>query len=103
HANVRAALDGAIEAGDGEAAVALALGLRPLWLAGMLRQESEETFDRLLERVEVPGAAEVALLRAVAFVNTYSAQARDWNARLADRAREIGDHEAHAMALCNLF
>ena len=30
----------AIEAGDQESAIALALGLRPVWLAGMLRQES---------------------------------------------------------------
>jgi predicted ATPase len=39
HANIRAALENAIEAGDEEPATALALGLRPLWFAGMLRQE----------------------------------------------------------------
>jgi DNA-binding SARP family transcriptional activator/predicted ATPase len=55
HANLRAALEDAIETGDQASAQALGLGLRPLWLAGMLRQEGQEMVDRLLERFALPG------------------------------------------------
>jgi hypothetical protein len=80
----------------------LALGLRPLWLAGMLRQESQELANRLLDQFSIPGAKEVALLRAVAFLD-YSPSAKAWHRRLAARAAEIGDQEALAMATGNLF
>jgi predicted ATPase len=42
HANFRAAFADAVEQGDQGSATALALGLRPLWIAGNLRQESGE-------------------------------------------------------------
>jgi len=102
HANVRAALQDAIETGDQESALALALGLRPVWLAGMLRQESQELAERLLSRFSIPGADEVSLVRAVAYVD-YSPSAKTWHRRLAAVAAEIGDHEAAAMATGNLF
>jgi predicted ATPase/DNA-binding SARP family transcriptional activator len=102
HANLRAALEDAIETGDQQSALALALGLRPLWLAGMLRQESQELANRLLDRFSIPGKEEVALLRAVAFLD-YSPSAKSWHRRLAARAAEIGDQEALAMATGNLF
>jgi len=102
HANLRAALEDAIETGDQESAVELALGLRPLWLAGMLRQESQELLERLLARISVPGDKEVSLLRAVAFLD-YSPNAKAWHRRLAAKAAEIGDQEALAMATGNLF
>ena len=57
HANVRAALENAIDVGDEPSAIALALGLRPVWFAGMLRQESQELVGRLLERFSIPPAA----------------------------------------------
>jgi hypothetical protein len=98
HANLRTALEDAIESGD----QALALGLRPLWLAGMLRQEGQELVDRLLERFSLRGDREVSLLRAVAFLD-YSPSAKSWHRRLAARAAEIGDLEALAMATGNLF
>jgi hypothetical protein len=60
HANVREAAEDAIAAADQETALALALGLRPLWLAGMLRQEAQELAERLLDRFDVPGEREVA-------------------------------------------
>jgi predicted ATPase len=101
-ANLRAALEDAIAAEDAESVVALALGMRPLWLAGMLRQESQELVERLLARVALPGDKEIALIRAVAFLD-YSPTAKAWHQRLADRAREIGDQEALAMATGNLF
>ena len=75
HANLRAALEDAIEHGDEESRVELALGLRPLWLAGMLRQECQELVDRLLGRFSLPGEQEIALLRAVAFLD-YSPTAK---------------------------
>ena len=102
HANLRAALEDAIETGDQQSSLRLALGLRPLWLAGMLRQESEELVDRLLERFAMPADKEVALLQAVAFLN-YRPSAKAWNRRLAARAAEIGDQQALVMATGNLF
>ena len=41
--------------------------------------------DRLLERFSLPGDQEVALLRAVAFLD-YSPSAKSWHRRLAARA-----------------
>ncbi len=102
HANLRAALEDAIESGDEASAEALGLGLRPLWLAGMLRQEGQELVDQLLARFSLPGDREVALLRAAAFLD-YSPTAKAWHRRLAARASEIGDLEALAMATGNLF
>jgi predicted ATPase len=102
HANVREAAEDAIAAGDQDAAVALALGLRPLWLAGMLRQEAQELAVRLLDRFEIPGEEEVALIRAVAYLD-YGPTAKAWHQRLASSAARIGDHEALTMATGNLF
>ena len=102
HANIRAALEEAIEIGDEQSAVQLALGMRPLWLSGMLRQESQELVDRLLERFSVPGEKEIALLRAPAFLD-YTPGAKSWHRRLAARAAELGDQEAVATATGNLF
>ena len=103
HANIRAALEDAIEAGDEESATALALGLRPLWFAGMLRQESQELVDSLLERFSMSPEHEIALLRAVSFVEGFSPSVSAWTRRLADRAAELGHQEALAAALGNLF
>jgi hypothetical protein len=102
HANLRAALEDAIDAGDQESALALALGLRAVWIAGMLRQESEELVERLLERMSIPAAQEVALLRAVAFID-YTPKAGSRHRRVAALAAEIGDQEALATAIGNLF
>jgi len=102
HANLRAALEDAIEEGDQESALALALGLRPVWIAGMLRQESQELVERLLDRFAVPAAEEMQLLQAVAFLD-YSPAAKVWHRRLAARAAEIGDREALVTATGNLF
>lgn len=103
HANVRAALENAIDAGDESSATALALGLRPLWFAGMLRQESQELVVRLLQTFSLPAAEEIALLRAVAWVEGFSPVVSEWTRRLAARAAELGDEEALATATGNLF
>ena len=103
HANVRAAMENGIDAGDEQSAVALALGLRPVWFAGMLRQESQELVDRLLGRFPVPAEQEIALLRAVSFVEGFSPIVSEWTRRLAARAAELGDQEALATATGNLF
>ncbi len=103
HANLRAALTDAVTAGDQNAALELALGLRPVWFAGMLRQESEELVDNLLDRFSVPEDKEIALLRAVAFLEGFGIGTDGWNRRLATRAAEVGDQETLATATCNLF
>ena len=103
HANVRAALEHAIEVGDEQSAISLALGLRPVWFAGMLRQESQELVDRLLARFPVPAEQEIALLRAVSFVEGFSPVVSEWTRRLVARAAELGDQEALATATGNLF
>jgi predicted ATPase/DNA-binding SARP family transcriptional activator len=103
HANLRAALESALAVGDEETTLALALGLRPLWLAGMLFQEAQEFVGRILARFQVPPDKEIALLRAVAFLDGFSARPPIWNRRLAARADELGDHEAFATATGNLF
>lgn len=102
HANLLAAFDDAVAADDETAAVSLALGLRPLWLAGMLRQESQDVVDNLLARYSVSGTDEVALLRAVAFLD-YGPSANTRHRQLVDRAREIGDLEVVATATGNIF
>jgi predicted ATPase/DNA-binding SARP family transcriptional activator len=103
HANVRAAFESALAVGDEETTVALALALRPLWLAGMLFQEAQEFVGRILDCFQVPPEKEIALLRAVAFLDGFSARPPIWNRRLAARAYELGDHEAFATATGNLF
>ena len=103
HANLRAALESAIDAGDDRTALTLALGLRPLWFAGMLRQEATELVERLLARFSVPPEAECALLRAMSFVEGFSPDRSEWTRRLAARASELGDYEAVATATGNLF
>jgi hypothetical protein len=103
HANLRAALESAIDAGDERTAVSLALGLRPLWFAGMLRQEAAELVERLLARCSLSGAEEIALVRAVSFVEGFDPARSEWTHRLAVRASELGDYEALAMAVGNLF
>jgi predicted ATPase len=103
HANVRAALESAVAVGDEETTLAPALALRPLWLAGMLFQEAQEFVGRILDRFQVPPENEIALLRAVAFLDGFSARPPIWNRRLAARADELGDHEAFATATGNLF
>lgn len=103
HANIRAALEDAIAARDQDPAVALALGLRSVWFAGMLRRETHEFVDRLLELFTVPGEQELLLLRAAAFLDGFTPGATTWNRRVAARATELGDPEALALATCNLF
>jgi predicted ATPase/DNA-binding SARP family transcriptional activator len=100
HANLRAAFADAVHAGDQESAVGLALGLRPLWIAGNLRQESGELAERLLDRFSVPGDQELALLRIVAALEHPVAK---WQRRFAERAAELGDQEALGVATTQLF
>jgi predicted ATPase/DNA-binding SARP family transcriptional activator len=100
HANLRAAFADAIEQGDQASATELALGLRPLWIAGGLKQESGEVAERLLERFPVPGDQELAILRIVAALEDPAAV---WQRRFAERADELGDQEALGIATTQLF
>jgi hypothetical protein len=100
HANLRAAFADAVDDGDQESATGLALGLRPLWIAGDLRQESAELAERLLDRFSIPGEHELALLRIVAALEHPAAK---WQRRFAERAAELGDQEALGVATTQLF
>jgi hypothetical protein len=106
HANFRAALEDAIESGDVERALQLALGLRPLWHAGMLRHEAHDLTGRLLDQFEVPPDEEIALLRAASYldhVDSNSVSNVSFTRRLAARAAELGDQTAMAIATGNLL
>jgi hypothetical protein len=103
HANLRAALDDAIDGADSESAVGLALGLRPLWWSAFLQREAEELIERVLDRFEVAGEHEIALLRAMAYLAGLGPTGRAMSERLAARAVELNDTEALTDALCNLF
>jgi predicted ATPase/DNA-binding SARP family transcriptional activator len=100
HANLRAAFADAVDAEDQESATRLALGLRPLWITGNLRQESGEVAERLFARFSVPGEQELALLRIVGMLELPAGR---WQRRFADRAAELGDQEALAVATTQLF
>ncbi len=100
HANLRAAFADAVEAGDQESATGIALGLRPMWIAGNLRQESGEVAERLLGRFSIPGEQEMALLPSVAALEHPAAT---WQRRFAERAAELGDQEALGVATTQLF
>ena len=100
HANLRAAFADAVDEGDQESATGVALGLRPLWIAGNLRQESGELAERLLDRFSIPGEQEMALLRIVAALEHPAAK---WQRRFAERAAELGDQEALGVATTQLF
>jgi predicted ATPase/DNA-binding SARP family transcriptional activator len=102
HANLRAAFDHAIATGAQEAAATIALGLRPVWQAGLLHQEAEEVLGALLGRFSIPAEKELGLLSVVAFVNPGPSK-RKWYQRAADRATELGDRAALARATSNLF
>ena len=103
HANIRAALDDAFEAGDQDCAFALALGLRPLWYTDLLRHEAHEVIDHLLTRFDAIDAQEIALLKAGAFVTGFGPSAAGWLERLAARAAEAGDRASYEVAICNQF
>jgi predicted ATPase len=100
HANLRSAFTDAVDEGDQESATLVALGLRPIWMSGDLRQESGELAERLLERFSIPGEQELALLRIVAALEHPAAK---WQRRFADRAAELGDKESLGVATTQLF
>jgi predicted ATPase/DNA-binding SARP family transcriptional activator len=106
HANLRVALENALDAGDADRALQLALGLRPVWHAGMLRQEAQDLTAHLLERFQIPATDEIALLRAASFldhVDPTSVRNVSFTHRLAARAAELGDRTALAIATGNLL
>jgi predicted ATPase/DNA-binding SARP family transcriptional activator len=101
HANLRAALDDAIDAADTECALGLALGLRPLWWSAFLQREADELIERVLDRFEVAAEHEIALLHAMAWLAGPTGRAMQ--ERLAARAVELGDKAALGVALYNMF
>jgi predicted ATPase len=100
HANLRAAFSDAIHQADQRSATGLALGLRPLWISGYQRQESDEVAERLLHRFSIPAEQELALLRILAALEDPAAK---WQRRFFDRAGELGDQESLGVATTQLF
>jgi predicted ATPase/DNA-binding SARP family transcriptional activator len=100
HGNLRTAFADAVAEGDQQSATKLALGLRPMWIAGNLRQESGELAERLLDRFSIPGEQELAMLRIVAALEHPVGK---WQRRFAERAAELGDPEALGVATTQLF
>ncbi len=105
HPNLRAALEGAIEVGDSDSALRLALGMRPIWFTWALRQESHELVDRICAEFSLPAAGELSLLRAASFLDRVDSSAvahYGFTHRLAARAAELEDRDSLAVATCNL-
>jgi predicted ATPase/DNA-binding SARP family transcriptional activator len=100
HANLRTAFIDAVEQGDQDSATMLALGLRPMWIAGNLRQESGEFAELLLGRFSISGADELSLLRIVAALEH---PAGKWQRMFVDRAAALGDNEALGVGTTQLF
>ncbi len=100
HSNFRRAFASAVESGDRESAIPLALGLRPLWIAGNLSRESIEFAERLFSSFEIPAEDELALLRIVAALEP---PAGKWQRRFVERAAELGDQESLGVATTQLF
>ncbi len=98
HANLRAALLDAIEHDDRDAATVLALGLRPLWHAGNLTQESGDIVDAVLERFTLEPMTELALLRTAAAV---APRVGVRQRRFAIRAAELGNRDEVGLAVVN--
>jgi hypothetical protein len=103
HANIRAAFDDAIEAEDRESSLQLAMGLRPLWYAGFLRQDAEDVIERALARLELGADQEITLITAACFLESPSTSDPTWHRRLEESAARSGDRETLARAVCNLF
>lgn len=106
HSNLRAAFEDAIDSGDQVSALALGMGLRPVWFAANLGQECQDAIDRLCERFELTADTEIALLKAASFFDHVDASAVRhcrFTRRLRDLAAAAGDSEALATATFNLF
>lgn len=106
HPNLRAALESAIAERDAETATTLALGMRPLWFAGTLRQEGQEFAERICDELEVAPETEMALLRAASFLDGGVARPDGKpgsTRRLLERATQLGNRDALANATVNLF
>jgi predicted ATPase/DNA-binding SARP family transcriptional activator len=105
HANLRAAVDDAIEHGDRDHALTLVRGMRSLWYVGWLRAEGHGLIERILQRFEIDPEDELILLRAGSFLDGVGADSVTHAAfthRLAHRAQELGDMPALAIAVANL-
>jgi predicted ATPase/DNA-binding SARP family transcriptional activator len=103
HANIRAAFDDAVDAEDRASSLQLAMGLRPLWYAGFLRQEAEEVIERALAELELPPDQEVALITPACFLESPHTSDPIWHRRLEESALRAGDRETLEHVLPNLF
>jgi len=105
HANLRAAVDDAIECGERDHALTLVRGMRSLWYVGWLRVEGHYLINKVLERFEIDQEDELILLRAGSFLDGVGADSvthASFTYRLARRAEELGNMPALAIAVSNL-
>ena len=106
HANLRAAISRAREAGDGEAAVRLAAGLRRFWFVHGHAEEGLRTFEAVLE---LPGdVAPIARNKALNGAAMLAAERGDYAAARrflelsVELAEELGDPHRIGVATSNL-
>jgi predicted ATPase/DNA-binding SARP family transcriptional activator len=101
HADLRAAVNGAVAAGDAAAAVTLTRALQPIWMTGQL-EEAGTIVDDVLRAFEISPEDELHLLKMASFANSYRPSNEYWSRRRITRARELGYVSPQVAALANL-
>jgi predicted ATPase/DNA-binding SARP family transcriptional activator len=90
HADLRAAVNHAIDAGDGDGALPILIALHPIWMAGHLA-ESGEIMERALANCSFSPPDELELLGVTAYANAYRPEGELWTQRRAERATALGN------------
>ena len=102
HADLRAAVNRAVVAGDAATAVTLTRALQPIWMTGQL-EEAGAIVDDVLRAFEVSPEDELHLLKMASFANAYRPSNEYWSRRRITRARELGYVSPQVAALANLI
>jgi predicted ATPase len=102
HADLRAAIDSAVAAGDENAAVTLTRALQPIWMTGQL-EESGMIVDQVLNAFTVSADDELYLLRMASFANSYRPANKYWSQRRVTRAAELGQAGPQVAGLGNMI
>ncbi len=102
HANLRAAVEFALDTGETESAAALIFALQPIWMAGGLAES-----DRIIRRALAVGTYapidELDLLRVANFSNNTRPEGTEWANQRAQRAAELGQLSPLVAASSNLI
>jgi predicted ATPase/DNA-binding SARP family transcriptional activator len=100
HADLRAAAEHAMTAGDSDAAMTLLMALQPLWMAGHLA-ESGPILDLALAQCSFSPKEEMALMSFVCYANSTRPEGEDWTRRRVARATELGQLGSLVAAIAN--